>query len=127
MTAGMNLLGFYLEEDDDSPTGVRVVLVQPHTEEGTVEHAAERPEELWAAMMAIASDPCLPHAEGEPVAASGDGTVYAFACEQAEAFVSDAAGPMFGRIAGVAMRNHGKDALRFLRFISRNRGKGGTG
>lgn len=118
----MNLLGWYVEE---SPEGrMQLVLVQPHAEEEYVEHVAETPEELWAAFTAIMADPGLPEAQHvvEPMAAAGGGDVRNFVINQAQGIVSDAAGPVFGRLAGELLRNPAI-ALEALRKISRNGGK----
>ncbi len=126
MSQPMNLIGFYLEDDESAPWGFRIVLVQPHTTEKVIEHEATGPEQLWAAFMAIAEDPGLPAptmGEGPDAAAAVGGGLYDAACDHAEAFVSAAAGPVFGRLAGAAVRNRGRDALQFLRLISRNGGK----
>lgn len=125
----MNIMGYYLTELDGRTV---VVLVDA----GETEHVVETPEQLWVAMMAIASDPALPRChtadidgdgdaeELEQKAAAAGGQLHSFVCEQAEGIVTEAAGPIFGRMAGAMVRNGGQDALRLLRFISRDEKKG---
>lgn len=122
----MNLIGYYLTELEERTV---VVLVDA----AETEHVVETPEQLWVAIMGIASDPALPRChtddlpdgeEFEQQAAAAGGHLHSFVCEQAEGIVTDAAGPVFGRMAGAMIRNGGQDALRLLRFISRNEKKG---
>lgn len=119
---GLNVVGWYLEEREDG-RGMRIVLVQPTDDAGEdVEHVAQTPEELWAAFEAIAADPDLPEAEiiqnGEVQQQAAGDDIRGLAIDAAESFVTSAAGPFVGRLAGGAMRNPGR-ALEFLRSISR--------
>ncbi len=124
------LIGMYSEDAPEAPWKVRVVLVQPHKEQGTVEHVAETPEQLWAAVMAILDDPMVPELtrnEGEPERqqqAAGGGGAYEVFSDHAQDIVEAAAGPVFGRIASTLLRNKGQDALKIARLLSRNGGKG---
>jgi hypothetical protein len=117
---GMNVIGWYIEENDRGP-GFKIVLVQPNDDPNeTIEHVAETPDELWAAFEAIADDPDLPETQvindGGQLA-SGDDLV-GLAVDAAESFITQATGPVVGRLAGGALRNPGR-ALELLRMVSR--------
>lgn len=109
----LNLIGFHLE---DAHT---VVILDAKG----VEHEASTPDELWRAMMSIASDPDIPRTEHGGDDRDTGSDMQNFANEAVEGIIGDAAGPTFGRLAGAFMRNGGP--VHILRMMSRrNRGTG---
>ncbi len=127
MNKGINVIGWYLEEREDG-RGMQVVLVPPSDgdPDDGVEHVARTPEELWAAFQQIARNPDMPEAHTEGADGYDDETemeaspedIGGLAREAAQAFVTNAAGPFVGRLAGGIMRNPG-GVVDFLRQISR--------
>lgn len=125
MPAGMNVVGWYLEPREDG-VGQQIVLVQPSDDANEqVEHVARNASELWAAFMAIAADPDLPEAqvvseddEGDETEMAASDDIVGVAMDAAEAFLTQAAGPIIGRVAGTAIRNPGR-TLELLRMVSR--------
>lgn len=127
MKPGIIVMGWYLEQREDG-RGQQIVIIPPSDgdPDDVMEHVARTPQELWAAFEEIARNP-MPdtHTEGadgeyedeEHMQAASD-DVGGLAVEAAQAFVTNACGPVLGRLAGGIIRNPG-GAMEFLRSISR--------
>lgn len=115
----LNIVAFYAE-------GASVILVDANG----VEHKCDAPDELWAAMWTIRSDPSLPSAEnvtpevvlqGAQVEEEDDeeAATYGLVAQQVGASVGNAYGPLVGQLCEGMVRNGGPRVIRFLRKISR--------
>jgi len=115
----VNLVGIYAET---ACNGVESIVL---LDASGVEHEVQTPAQLWAAVHEILNDDTLPNPERNPgfdpaaQTVSSD-EIYDGVVHHVEGIVTDTAGPIFGRLASVLIRNKGADAINFLRQISRD-------